>query len=353
MGVGVGPLGDEVVDVVRPVLDRGVADLRAGQRNDLHHRSVESIRGVDRGGTALDVVDLGPFVHDDQRPLELAGVLRVDAEIGLQRQRDLDAFGHVHERSAGPDRAIEGSELVVLGRDDGREVLPEEIGVFLEPLVGAHEDDAYLRELLPHAVVDDFRVVLRADAGQELALRFRDSEPFEGLLDLVRDVVPGLLFALGWLAVVDDLVQVDLKEIAAPGRHRAGKEVLVGAKPEVEHPLRLVLDPADLLDRLASQAAFGLLEVLDVVVEAKLVLARHDLRGGCHSAPWKPLADSAGDPITGEPGRRPRAILIPTYIIGIGARRVKPAAQRASVWAIRSRTMSSTRSLGSGFSGVK
>jgi len=54
-------------------------------------------------------------------------------------------------------------------------------------------------------VVDNFGVVLRANAGEELALRLRDAESLEGLLDLVGDVVPRLLFALGWLAVVDDL----------------------------------------------------------------------------------------------------------------------------------------------------
>ena len=36
---------------------------------------------------------LGPFVDDDQRPLELAHVLGVDAEIGLQREVDLHALG--------------------------------------------------------------------------------------------------------------------------------------------------------------------------------------------------------------------------------------------------------------------
>ena len=104
-------------------------------------------------------------------------------------------------------------------------------------------------------------VVLRADAGQELALRLGDAEPLERRLDLVRDVVPRLLFALGGLAVVDDLVEVDLVEAVGPGRHRALEEVLVGAEAELEHPVRLVLEPADLLDRGARQPALRLGEV--------------------------------------------------------------------------------------------
>jgi hypothetical protein len=126
-------------------------------------------------------VDLGALVHDDQRPLELAGVLAVDAEVGLQRQRDLHALGDVHERAARPDRAVERRELVVLGRDDRAEVLPEDLRVLLERLVRAHEDDADLGELLADGVVDDLGVVLGADAGEELALRLRDAQPLERL----------------------------------------------------------------------------------------------------------------------------------------------------------------------------
>ena len=134
-------------------------------------------------------------------------------------------------------------------------------------------------------MVHDLGVVLSTDAGQELALRLRDAQALEGLLDLVRDVVPGLLLALRRLAVVDDLGEVDLHEIAAPRGHRSREEVVVGAQTEVEHPLRLVLELADCQNRFAGQAGFGFLEVIDVVVETVLVLTRDDLRTGRHSAP--------------------------------------------------------------------
>ena len=51
-----------------------------------------------------------------------------------------------------------------------------------------------------------------------------------------------LLFALGRLPVVDDLVEVDPVEPVGPGRHRALHEVIEGAKPVLEHPVRLVLE---------------------------------------------------------------------------------------------------------------
>ena len=47
--VGRGPLGDEVVDVLRPVLDRRVAAAGAFLDDDLDHRRVEAV-GASRSG---------------------------------------------------------------------------------------------------------------------------------------------------------------------------------------------------------------------------------------------------------------------------------------------------------------
>ena len=97
LGLDPGPLGDEVVDVRRPVLDGGVGDPGARLHDDLDDGRVQRVGGVHRGRAALDVVHLGALVGDDQRPLELAGVLGVDAEVGLQRHLDVDARRHVDE----------------------------------------------------------------------------------------------------------------------------------------------------------------------------------------------------------------------------------------------------------------
>src|SRR6202044_466003 len=114
---GAGPLGDQVVDVVRPVLDGGVAATTAGLDDDLHYRRVQRIRLVDRRGTTFDVVHVGALVDDDQRALELAHVLGVDPEVGLQRDLHVHALRHVDEGAAGPGRGVQRGELVVAGRD--------------------------------------------------------------------------------------------------------------------------------------------------------------------------------------------------------------------------------------------
>src|SRR3954449_889825 len=290
-------LRDQVEDVVRPVLHRRVADARARLGAQLDDRGVQRVRAVRRRRAALDVVHVGALVGEDQRPLELAHVLRVDAEVGLQRHLDVDARRHVDERSARPHGAVERGELVVVRRDDRREVLLDEVLVLAQRGVHVREDHALGLELLVDLVVDDLGLVLRADAGEEVALGLGDAEPIEGLLDVLGHVVPRALGALGGAHEVVDLVEVDLGERwRAPGRHRAGEEVLERLEAEVAHPLRLALELGDLLDELARQALRRLVEVVLRVAEAvalgvvgvdvleRLVLREDgvglDLRGG-------------------------------------------------------------------------
>jgi hypothetical protein len=105
-------------------------------------------------------------------------------------------FGHVDERPAGPHRRVERGELVVADRDDRAEVLAEELLVLAQAGVGVDEDDALLLEVLADRVVDDLRLVLRGDTGdQALLLRLGDAELVVGVLDVLGQVLPagGLL----------------------------------------------------------------------------------------------------------------------------------------------------------------
>ena len=198
-GLHRGALGDQVVDVVRPVLDGRVADVGVLLHDDLDDRGVQRVGRVDRRGAALDVVHLGALVGDDQRPLELAHVLGVDPEVGLQRDVDLHARRHVDERAARPDRGVERGELVVADRDDRAEVLPEQVLVLAQRGVGVEEEDALLLQVLADLVVDDLGLVLRGDAGdQPLLLGLRDAEPVVGVLDVGRQLVPGGRPASRW-----------------------------------------------------------------------------------------------------------------------------------------------------------
>jgi hypothetical protein len=144
-----------------------------------------------------------------------------------------------------------------------------EVLVLAQRRVHVHEQDALRLELLVDLVVDGLRLVLRAHAGQELALGLGDPETVEGLLDVLGDVVPRALGALGGAHEVVDVVEVDLGQYRrAPRRHRARQEVVERLQAEVAHPLGLVLELGDLGDELASEALGGLEQVVLGVMEA-------------------------------------------------------------------------------------
>src|SRR5262245_40845843 len=64
-----------------PVLDGRVLDGGVVEGYELDDRSVELVFVAHRSRAALEITDGRAFFGDDQGPLELTGVLRVDAEV--------------------------------------------------------------------------------------------------------------------------------------------------------------------------------------------------------------------------------------------------------------------------------
>ena len=233
---------------------------------------MQRVARVDRRGAALDVVHVGALVDDDQRALELAHVLRVDAEVGLERHLDLHARRHVDERAARPHGRVQRGELVVVLRDDRAEVLLDELLVLAQGGVHVQEDHALVREVLLKLVVDDLGLVLRADARQVLLLGLGDTELVPGVLDLGGQVLPGIRLLLGRTDVVEDVLEVDPGQVAAPLGQRARPEVLERLEAVLAHPLRLVLVLRDRCHELGRKTATRLEEVVLLVVKAVLVV---------------------------------------------------------------------------------
>ena len=197
---------------------------------------------------------------------------------------------HVDERATRPDRRVERRELVVVRRDDRAHVLLDDVLVLTERRVHVEEDDALALEILLQLVVDDLGLVLGADAGEVLLLRLRDAELVPGVEDLGRQVLPLVDLLLGRLDVVVDVLEVDLGDVAAPGRQRSRVEVVERLVPERAHPVGLVLVLGDRLDDLVREAAAGLEEVVLRLVRVRepvLVLAPNALDdvvlGGAHA----------------------------------------------------------------------
>ena len=88
------------------------------------------------------------------------------------------------------------------------------------------EDDPEVRVLLLEALVEGLLAPHADDAREVLALRLRDAELLEGVLLLLGNVVPAVVAAGLGRGVEDELGQVEIAQVDAPGRDRLALEDL-------------------------------------------------------------------------------------------------------------------------------
>ena len=165
---------------------------------------------VFRRRAALDEVQVRALFHDDQRVFELPRARRVEPKIRLQWNLHVDALGHVDEGAARPDGAVQRRELVILRRHELHEVLLDQVLVLDERRFHIGVDDALLHEAFLYAVIDDFRIVLCADARERRLLRFGDAEAVERVLDVLGNFLPISRHLRIGAHIGDDLVHIKL-----------------------------------------------------------------------------------------------------------------------------------------------
>ena len=191
-------LGDEVVDAPHtflgagvPVLNGGVLDLGVVQGDQFDDGGVQLIFVTHGCRAALEVADVAALVGDDEGAFELTRVGGVDAEVGGQFHRAADALGDVDEGAIGEDRRVQGGVVVVVGRDHGTDVLPDELRVLPHRFAEGTEDDSLIGELVleggghRHGVEHG----IHGDAGEHLLLFQRDAQLVVGREDLRVDLV--------------------------------------------------------------------------------------------------------------------------------------------------------------------
>ena len=224
---------------------------------------------VARGGAAFDEVQVCAFIHDDQRMLELACPLRIQAEVGLERDLHGDALRHIHEGTAGPDSAVERREFVVLRRNKMHEVLADHGLVFrVQSAFEIHVDDALSLHFLADIVVDKLRVVLGADAGQILVLRLRNAQLGERVADLLRHILPLVLHLVVFGADIGrNVIHVETRDIRSPIRHFETVVDLQRTQPEFPHPVGIVFLPGQALYDLCGETRVKAVIVRAVVAD--------------------------------------------------------------------------------------
>src|SRR5215469_3467591 len=207
---------------------------------------------------ALDIMYIRAWGSNDQRALELAHILRIDAEVGLQRDLHPHALRHIHETAAAPDSAVQRGKLVVRWRNDCPEVFLHEVGIQAQGRIHIGKDNAYLLKVFAHLVIDSLTLVLISHTCQELALGLGNAQAIKRIFNLSRNFVPRLTLLLYRLDVIVNVVEIDSREVCTPGRHWALLEKLQAPEAELAHPIGFTFHLGDLLDNPAAQPLFGL-----------------------------------------------------------------------------------------------
>src|SRR5207245_2438866 len=96
---------------------------------------------------ALHIVDIGARSGDNQRALELTHVLGIDTEVGLQGNFNAHALWHIDKAATTPHRAVERCEFIIGWRNNGAEVLFDEVGIQAQRRIHISEDNAQLLQV--------------------------------------------------------------------------------------------------------------------------------------------------------------------------------------------------------------
>ena len=212
--------GVEVVHILRPVLDRRIAESCVLLDIKLHAARVQ-VRDIVFGcGTAFDKVHIRALIDDNQRMLELSGAFGVQTEIGLQRDLHMHALGDIDKRTAAPYRAVQRRELVIGRRHKLHEVFFHHVLIFAGyRVLEADIDNALVGDFLLQVMVDKLGIVLRADAGKRLSLRLRNTQLVKSVLDFLRDIFPVSLHIRLAADIVGDAVHIETVNRRAPVRY--------------------------------------------------------------------------------------------------------------------------------------
>ena len=270
-------LGVEVVHVLRPVLDGRVTHLGIVTDEDLDAARVEVRDAVLRSGAAFDEVELRSVVDDDEGVFELTGARRVQTEVGLQRDLDVDSRRDVDEGTAGPDGAVQGGKGMLTRQDQFHEVVLDHIAIgTVQSTLDVGVDDALGRNFRTDVVVNELGVILGADTGEGLPLRFGDTEAFKRILDVFRNVFPLAGHAGLGLDVSDDVVEVQAVDGRAPRRHLGMVEDVEALQTEVPHPFRVVLFFGDLQNDIFRQTGIDSVKI-DLLISEVIEIALYVL----------------------------------------------------------------------------
>ena len=158
----------------------------------------------------------------------------------------------------------------------------------MQSRVHISEDNAQFLQVFAHLVINRFALVLSCYASEEFALGLWDTQAIKCVFNLDRNFFPGLALLLDWLNVVIDIVEVNARQISAPGWHWTFHKMFQALEAELPHPTGFALHFGDLFNDLTVKSFLGLECIVFGYMESSAICLFHSvcLTHKIHSICW-------------------------------------------------------------------
>src|SRR6266699_1741783 len=178
---------------------------------------------------------------------------------------------HVYEAATAPDSAVQRRELVVRRGNDRAEVLLHKVRIEAQSTVHIGKDNANLLKVFAYFVIDSLTLVLSGNACQELTLSLGNAQPIKRIFNLSRNVFPCFTLFLYRLDVIENVVEVNSRQVSAPGWHWTFLKEFQALEAKLAHPIGFAFHLGDLLNDFATQSSFGLERIVFGYMEPRTV----------------------------------------------------------------------------------
>ena len=227
---------------------------------------------VFRCGTSLDEVQGSALIYDDQRVLKLTCSRCIQTEIGLKRNLHTDALRNIHERTAGPNCAVQSCKFMISRSHELHEVSADHLCILLAVLsthcalkIGIN--NTLSSHFLADIVVNQLGVVLCTHTSERFTLCLRDTQLLKCILDVLRHLRPLCTHMSVWTDIGNDVVHVQLIDRRTPVRDLHLIVCLQSFMTEYSHPLRIILLFGNFFHNITCQSGFYPISILFLISE--------------------------------------------------------------------------------------
>ena len=159
--------------------------------------------------TALDKMQTRTLVNYDKRVLKLTCTLCIKSEIRLKRYRQLHALRHIHKRASRPYCTMQSRKFVIPRCNKLHEIFSHHVGIFaFHGALNIHVNNALLRHLRAHVMINKLRVILRTHACKRFPFRLWYAQPFKCVLYILWNVLPVVLHFRVWSYICGNIVHI-------------------------------------------------------------------------------------------------------------------------------------------------